>query len=49
MPEIKNTDELYVECDQCTARAIFALCDKHYNEEIERAREEGRQESKNAS
>jgi hypothetical protein len=42
MPEIKNTEELYVECDDCRERAEHALCDKHRQELVDDAFDDGK-------
>lgn len=41
MPEIKNTEELTVVCDNCSDDASVALCIMHMDERIEEARKEG--------
>lgn len=56
MPEIRNQDELYVECDDCGDRANMhlpkalvaeiALCDTHLEARLDEAREQGRQEER---
>lgn len=44
MPEIKNYEELYAECDECRARAEYAFCEDHYKKVIDDAMEDGRKE-----